>query len=207
MAGDGDNLVGEFLFVPVIINHGGVKNFGDSRLFGENEGIVVVGGFECGEAERFRNRTHNKDIGYAVNIAALFAADPASKNDITGDAEIGGEFEQLVALFPIAGENEDKFGILLKSLFSGVKEMPHALLNGEAANGGNNSIALVAEIFKIFVFVFVVVVFVGEEIFVEGVISDVDFIKGDVVFFVDDALGGLRNSDDFVGHLKCFGLN
>ena len=42
-------------------------------------------------------------------------------------------------------------------------------------------------------------VFIALVIFVERIIDDVDFIEGNVIFIVNDAFGGLRNGDDFVG--------
>lgn len=49
---DGDDFVGEFFLVPKIILEGGTKDFCDAGLFGQDENVAMVGGFERGQAER-----------------------------------------------------------------------------------------------------------------------------------------------------------
>ena len=78
-------------------------------------------------------------------------------------------------------------------------EIMEALLDGEAANGRNDGIALRLEALEIAVGVFIEEIVIGVIVFVEGIINDVDFGKGNVVFIVDDAFGSFGNGDDFIG--------
>ena len=67
-SGDGDDFLGKFVFVPEIVFECGPDNLGDTRLMSENEGIVVVGGFECSEAEGLRDGTHDKNIREGIDV-------------------------------------------------------------------------------------------------------------------------------------------
>ena len=46
-----------------------------------------------------------------------------------------------------------------------------------------------------------------EEIFVEGVVDDVNFFERDGVFFVDDALGDFGDGEDFIGEHETFAFD
>ena len=87
--GYGEDFVGEFLMIPEIIFESGPNDFGDAGLMSKNKHVVVVGGFESGEAKWLRDRTHDKNIGKGVDVAKFLTADKTSKDDVFGDAEIG----------------------------------------------------------------------------------------------------------------------
>ena len=88
---NGEDFVGEFLFVPEIVFETGPDDFGDTRLLSENESIAVVSGFESGEPKGFGNGTHDKNIGNGIDITETFTTDESSKNDVFTDAEVGSE--------------------------------------------------------------------------------------------------------------------
>lgn len=66
---DGDDFLGEFAFVPEVVFECGPDNFGDTRLMSKNEGVVMVGGFKCGETEGLRDGAHDKNIRERIDVA------------------------------------------------------------------------------------------------------------------------------------------
>ena len=86
-------------------------------------------------------------------------------------------------------------------------EIVEALLDGEAPDGGDDGAAAEFELLEVAVGIFVEMVVGGLVVLVEGVVDDVDFVQGDMVLVVDDALGGLGDGDDFVGQHQAFVLD
>lgn len=89
---DSEDFVGEFLLIPVIVFETRPDDFGDARLFGKDEGVAMMGGFESCETERFGNGTHDENIGNGVNVTETFATNKTSKDDVLTDAEVSSEF-------------------------------------------------------------------------------------------------------------------
>ena len=112
VCGNGKDFVGKLLLVPEIVGEGGPDNFGNTGLLGENETVTVVGGFKSGEAKWLRDGTHDENIRNGINVAKFLAADETSENDIFGDAEICGEFNEFVSFFAVAGQDENELGVL-----------------------------------------------------------------------------------------------
>lgn len=137
----------------------------------------MVGGFEGGEAERFGDGTHDENVGDGVDVAELFAADEAGEDDVVGDAEVGGELNKFVALFSVAGEEEEKFVVDLDGAGGGTDEVGEAFLDGEAGNCRDDCVAFGLHVLEVVEGIFVVlVVFAVVGFEVEAVVDDVDFI-------------------------------
>ena len=80
---DGNDFVGEFFGVPKIVFEARPNDFGDAGLFGKNETVTVVCGFESSESEWFGNRTHNENVGNGVDVAKFLTANEAGEDDIS----------------------------------------------------------------------------------------------------------------------------
>ena len=83
----------------------------------------MVSSFKGGEAKRFGNRAHYEDIGNRINIAEAFASNETGKDDVFRNAEVGGEFYQLIFFFAIASKNEDEFGVFMDGEGGGVHKI------------------------------------------------------------------------------------
>ena len=86
-------------------------------------------------------------------------------------------------------------------------EVMKTFLHGKAANSRDNCIAGKFEFFEVTVGRIVELIAVGVIVFVKRVIYDIDFVKWNVIFFMDDALGGFGDGDDFVGKEKALLLD
>lgn len=166
-----------------------------------------MGGFESGKTEWLGDAGHDEDVGEFVNVAELFATDEAGEDDVSCDAEFGGEVDEFVFFFAVTCEDEDELGIFADSFGGGMEEVGQAFLDGKAADGADDGVAFSLERFEVFVVTFVEEVSLFEEIFVEGVVNDVDFVEGDGVFFVDDAFGSFGDGEDLVGEHETLGLD
>ena len=197
--GDGDDFTRELVLVPEVVFKGRPDDFGNARLFGEDEAVAMVGGFEGGETERLGDGAHDKDVGVRVDVAEFLATDKAGEDDVVGYAEVGREGDEVVKLFAIAGKNEKEFWVSYDSFFGGTHEKTETFLDGKTTDSGNDGVAVVFELRDVFIGVVVILVVRFEVRVIERIINDVDFIERDAVFFVNETFGRLGNGDDFVG--------
>ena len=142
---DSKDFVGEFVFVPEVIFQAGPDDFGDTGLLGKNEGIAMMGGFECGESERFGNGAHDENVGNGIDVAEFLATNEARENDVSTNAEISGQLYEVVFLLAVACEEEDKFGVTFDGKCCSMHEVVKAFLDGETAYGGYDVVAGVFE--------------------------------------------------------------
>ena len=140
--GDGEDFVGKLVVVPEVVAEGATNDLGDAGLFGEDEDVAMVGGFEGGEAERFGDARHDEDVGELVNVAQLAPADEASEDDVFRDAEFGGEADEFGLFFAVAREDEYELGVFADGFGGGMEEVTEALLDGEAADGTDDGVTL-----------------------------------------------------------------
>jgi len=166
-----------------------------------------VGGLEGGETKGFGDARHDEDVGDGVNIAELLATDEAGEDNVLGNAEVGGESNQLVALLAIAGKDEEELWVFVESEAGGAHHVPEAFLDSKTTNGRNDSVAFFLHLLEIAKVVFSGIVGGLEKIFIEGVIGDIDFVERDIIFVMDEAFGRGGDGQDFVGEEKAFAFD
>ena len=112
--------------------------------------------------------------------------------------------DELIFFFTIAGKNENEFRVFLDGESSGVHEVFEAFLDSKTTDGGDNMITFDFELGEVIVGILIKMIFGSIIIVVEGIIDDADFTERDVVFFVDDTLGGLTDGNNLVGEHEAF---
>lgn len=197
---DGQNTISNEVRVPEVDFEGVVEDFGCARLFTDDDGRVVRDRFEGDEAEGFAEGGHDEAVGFLVQCARFAAADAAGECDTLLEVELDGEVDETGQHRPVAGHHKLRIGAELMDAARDLEELAWIFLHREAAEEEDQRALRLPVLCDQSWFDRRVRLLVA-------VVDDHDFVAGDAVVFLEEALGVAAHGDHLVRTQEPFALS